>query len=63
MYLGFLAVLGGLAVLASTVAPILVFAVMVWLLTVHLVIPEERHMPEQFGERYRQYQRDVRRWL
>jgi protein-S-isoprenylcysteine O-methyltransferase Ste14 len=63
MYLGFLAVLAGAAVLAGTLVPIVIFGVMVWLFTAHFVIPEERHMEEQFGEEYRAYKARVRRWL
>ena len=63
MYLGFLALLGGVAVLAGTLLPLAVFVVMVWLFTAHFVIPEERHMEEQFGEEYRAYKARVRRWL
>jgi protein-S-isoprenylcysteine O-methyltransferase Ste14 len=63
MYVGFLAVLAGVAALAGTLAPIIIFGVMVWLFTAHFVIPEERHMEEQFGEEYRAYKVRVRRWL
>jgi protein-S-isoprenylcysteine O-methyltransferase Ste14 len=63
MYAGLLAVLGGAAVLAGTLTPFLVVIVMVWLLTANFVIPEERHMEEQFGEPYRAYKSRVRRWL
>lgn len=63
MYVGFLGVLAGAAILAGTVTPLVVFAVMVWLFTAHFVIPEERHMEEQFGETYREYRARVRRWF
>jgi len=63
MYVGFLAILAGVAVLAGTLLPILVFVVMAWLFTTHFVIPEERHMEEQFGDEYREYRSRVRRWF
>jgi protein-S-isoprenylcysteine O-methyltransferase Ste14 len=63
MYLGFLALLAGVAVLAGTLAPVIVFCVMVWLFSAHFVIPEERHMEEQFGDEYRAYKARVRRWF
>jgi protein-S-isoprenylcysteine O-methyltransferase Ste14 len=63
MYLGFLAVLAGAAVLAGTLVPIAIFGVMGWLFMAHFVIPEERHMEEQFGDEYRAYKARVRRWL
>jgi protein-S-isoprenylcysteine O-methyltransferase Ste14 len=63
MYMGFLAILTGAALLAGTLVPLLGLGVMVWLFTAHFVIPEERHMEEQFGDQYREYKRRVRRWL
>lgn len=63
MYLGFLGVLGGMAILAGTVTPLIVFGLMIWLFTVHFVIPEERHMEAQFGDQYREYKARVRRWF
>jgi len=63
MYVGFLAILAGAAVLAGTLLPLLVFGVMAWLFTAHFVIPEERHMEEQFGDEYRDYRTRVRRWF
>jgi len=63
MYLGFLLLLAGTAILAGTLAPMLVVVVMAWLFSAHFVVPEERHMEEQFGEAYREYKTRVRRWL
>jgi protein-S-isoprenylcysteine O-methyltransferase Ste14 len=63
MYLAFLAILAGAAVLAGTLVPFIVFGIMVWLFTHHFVVPEERHMEEQFGEAYRAYKARVRRWF
>jgi protein-S-isoprenylcysteine O-methyltransferase Ste14 len=63
MYLGFLAILGGTAVAAGTLAPFLVLAAMAWLFTSRFVLPEERHMEEQFGVAYRDYKARVRRWI
>lgn len=63
MYLGFLLLLGGVAVLAGTLFPLLVLGVMAWLFTVRFVVPEERHMEEQFGAAYRDYRSRVRMWL
>lgn len=63
MYLGFVALLGGCAVLAGTLLPAVVFVIVAWLLTVRFAIPEEAHMEEQFGDDYRSYKARVRRWL
>jgi len=63
MYLGFMWIFGGFAVLAGTLVPLLLVPVMFWLFSVHFVIPEERHMEIQFGAEYEQYRSRVRRWL
>jgi protein-S-isoprenylcysteine O-methyltransferase Ste14 len=63
MYLGFLGILLGVAVLAGTTLPLLVVPVMFVLFSVRFVLPEEQHMEEQFGEAYRSYRARVRRWL
>jgi len=63
MYLGFLLLLIGVALLAGTLVPMLVVVVMAWLFSAHFVVPEERHMEEQFGDSYRRYKTRVRRWL
>ena len=63
MYVGFLAILAGCSILAGTLLPLLMLGVMVWLFTVRFVIPEERHMEQQFGEEYRDYSARVRRWF
>jgi protein-S-isoprenylcysteine O-methyltransferase Ste14 len=63
MYLGFLGILAGAAILAGTLAPMLVVIVMAWLFSAHFVVPEERHLEEQFGDSFREYKARVRRWL
>ena len=63
MYLGFMGIVFGFAVLAGTVVPLLLVALMFWIFSALFAIPEERHMEEQFGEEYRFYRSKVRRWL
>jgi protein-S-isoprenylcysteine O-methyltransferase Ste14 len=63
MYLGFMGIVFGAAIIAGTLLPLLLVGAMFWLFSVLFVIPEERHMEEQFGEEYRQYRSEVRRWL
>jgi len=63
MYLGFMGIIGGAAVLAGTLAPLLLTLVMFVLFSVLYVVPEERHMEQQFGDEYRRYRSEVRRWL
>jgi protein-S-isoprenylcysteine O-methyltransferase Ste14 len=63
MYLGFMGIFTGAAVMAGTLVPFLLAAVMFWLFSTRFVIPEERHMEEQFGDKYREYRSQVRRWI
>ncbi|MBU1700682.1 MAG: isoprenylcysteine carboxylmethyltransferase family protein [Candidatus Eisenbacteria bacterium] len=63
MYLGFMGIVLGAAVAAGTLLPLVLVGAMFWLFSVSFVIPEERHMEEQFGEEYRQYKANVRKWL
>jgi protein-S-isoprenylcysteine O-methyltransferase Ste14 len=63
MYLGFMLLLGGIAVLAGTLLPLITVGVMLAIFTVRFVLPEERHMEEQFGQPYRDYKSRVRMWL
>lgn len=63
MYVGFTALLLGLAVVAGTALPLLSVVIAFLLFNARFAIPEERHMQEQFGDEYRDYKSRVRRWL
>jgi len=47
----------------GTLTPFLVTAAMFWLVTVQFIEREERDLERQFGDRYLEYRRRVRRWL
>ncbi len=63
MYLGMAGLLAGLGVLLGGVS--FAAAVIVFLGVVHfgVVLPEERYLESLLGESYRQYKRQVRRWV
>jgi protein-S-isoprenylcysteine O-methyltransferase Ste14 len=63
MYLGFTCLLLGLSVLSGNLLPLVVAVIGFWLFNARFVVPEERHMEEQFGDDYRAYRSRVRRWL
>ncbi len=63
MYLGGILMLLGIGVLLGTAVPFVVVPVMFWITTLRFVVPEEAAMERQFGERYLDYKRRVRRWI
>jgi len=63
MYLGFVLLLLGIAVLLGALAPFVVVLVFAVLMDQVFIRVEERMMEEQFGDAWRAYKRRVRRWL
>jgi len=63
MYLGLLCVLLGLWILLGSLTPFAGIVVMYRVLRHRFIAPEERLLEDQFGEAYRDYCRQVRRWL
>lgn len=63
MYLGMLLLLTGWALYLGNVAAFALLPVFVGLITVLQIQPEERALQALFGEQYRQYCRQVGRWL
>jgi protein-S-isoprenylcysteine O-methyltransferase Ste14 len=63
MYLGIvIALLGWCIYLANLVAPAFVVAFVVYMNRFQ-ILPEETRLERQFGQRYKNYKRTVRRWL
>lgn len=63
MYLGFVLILLGVAVLLGSAAPFVVVAAFPLLLDTAYVRPEERMLQETFSEAWEAYRRRTRRWL
>lgn len=63
MYLGFLTVLTGWALLACNWIAVLLVPAFVVLLNKLQIEPEERILGEQFGDAYRDYTQRTRRWF
>lgn len=63
MYLGMMLVLTGGFLLAGSLGSLLPIPFFFWLIRQRFVLPEEEHMIRHFGDDYRQYRKEVRRWL
>jgi protein-S-isoprenylcysteine O-methyltransferase Ste14 len=63
MYLGFVAVLLGIAILLRSIAPYLVIPVFAVLMDRIFILTEERSLERRFGEAWVKYSLRVRRWL
>jgi protein-S-isoprenylcysteine O-methyltransferase Ste14 len=63
IYVGFMSIYVGIALLANTAWPVLLLP-LVWILMRVLIINREEHyLSGKFGEPYAEYRRRVRRWL
>jgi protein-S-isoprenylcysteine O-methyltransferase Ste14 len=63
MYLGFVLILTGIAILLRTLSPYLVISAFVVILDKTYVRVEERMLAEKFGASWKHYQSMTRRWL
>lgn len=63
MYVGFLLVLIAWGIVLSNLASLALLPAFVGYMNRFQILPEERHMRENFGEAYRQYETKVRRWI
>jgi protein-S-isoprenylcysteine O-methyltransferase Ste14 len=63
MYLGMLLLYTAVACWLEFVWPLLLSPVLVWLLGAQVIKREERYLERKYGDEYRRYQMQVRRWL
>ena len=63
MYLGFVLVLIGVAVLLRSLSPYVVILAFVILIQVMFITVEEQMLAEKFGPGWQEYRRRTRRWL
>ncbi|ORT52738.1 hypothetical protein ST37_00020 [Vibrio sp. qd031] len=63
MYLGFLLFLFAFGILLGDVKSLFIVPLFFSYMTIFQIIPEERALQGLFGNEYKQYQREVRRWL
>jgi protein-S-isoprenylcysteine O-methyltransferase Ste14 len=63
MYLGFLLILMGLAILAANLVAFLTLPAFVLYLNQFQIKPEERALTSLFGDEFKAYRSSVRRWI
>src|SRR4051812_29927348 len=63
MYVGFALCTLGIAILCDSLWMVAVVPIGLVLTNVLIVTREERYLERKFGDEYREYQRQVRRWL
>jgi protein-S-isoprenylcysteine O-methyltransferase Ste14 len=63
MYLGFVMILLGVALLLGSLAPFLVIPVFITLMQQRFIRYEEQMLVEIFGQEWRKYVQKVRRWI
>ena len=63
MYVGFTAAYIGGILLKNTLWALLLLPLVLWLLVVLVIRPEERYLTQAFGSVYTDYANRVRRWL
>lgn len=63
MYLGMTAILLGTAVFMMSLLPYFAAVIFVFLMEILFIPTEERNLARQFGETYRHYCNNVRRWI
>lgn len=63
MYVGLLLLYAGVACWFGLTWPLLLAPILVWVIDVWVIQREEQYLARKFGDEYRQYQRQVRRWL
>jgi len=63
MYLGFVSVLAGVAVLLGSLSPWVIVPIFSILMEVVFIRVEERMLEEKFGPAWLAYQKKVRRWI
>lgn len=63
MYLGMALGLTGLSVFLQSFGGLVVVPAFIWTLTQVQILPEEQFLKRKFGQPYKQYLQQVRRWL
>jgi protein-S-isoprenylcysteine O-methyltransferase Ste14 len=63
LYIGTTLIYLGVALLVDAAAPLLLLPLLLVLIDRGVIVPEERYLEAKFGEPYRAYRKEVRRWF
>ena len=63
MYVGLTLIFAGVLTFLQVTWGLLFIPLVVWLITIWVIIPEEEYLANKFGEEYLQYKSNVRRWI
>jgi protein-S-isoprenylcysteine O-methyltransferase Ste14 len=63
MYIGLTLLYAGLAVFLQVPWGLLLIPILIWLVTIWVIIPEEKYLEQKFGMEYLNYKSSVRRWI
>ncbi len=63
MYIGLTLMYAGLAIFFQLAWGLALLPLVVWLITIWVIVPEEIYLEQKFGAQYLSYRSSVRRWL
>jgi protein-S-isoprenylcysteine O-methyltransferase Ste14 len=63
MYIGLTLLFAGLMVFFQNLWGLLLTPLVIWLITIWVIIPEEKYLENKFGDEYLNYKSTVRRWI
>lgn len=63
IYLSMLFNFAGILIFLQNLWAVLILPVLMWLMTIWIIIPEESYLESKFGRQYMNYKARVRRWL
>jgi protein-S-isoprenylcysteine O-methyltransferase Ste14 len=63
LYLGLTVFYAGLMLVFELTWGLLFLPIVIWLITVWVIVPEEKYLEQKFGTEYLDYKSHVRRWI
>ena len=63
MYIGLTLLYTGLMIYLQLSWGLILLPVVIWLITIWVIVPEEKYLEQKFGTQYLNYKSTVRRWI